>query len=140
MLMTQTTVQQGLATHYGCGWHGKRIGASGVTFYCTDPIAAHRTLPFGTIVKVTNKDPRSSNYNKSVLVMIFDRGPYAKNRIIDMSPRSLHTLAGKKVGGLKVQLEVVNTTYQCSFYACLKKLRNLSRVDDKKLSELLSSQ
>ncbi len=126
----------GLATHYGHGWDG-RMGASGIQVNSNDPVAAHRTLPFGTIIRVINNDPRSKLYGSSVTVIVFDRGPYGKGRILDMMPHSLWDLAGKKVGGLKVKIEVLDIRYQCTTYKCLAKKLKTRRITDERLLRLL---
>jgi rare lipoprotein A len=72
-------VQSGPASWYGPGFHGRKT-ASGETFNSNDMTAAHRTLPFGTKVRVTN-----SRTGKSVIVRINDRGPFIRGRIIDLS-------------------------------------------------------
>lgn len=136
-LFMATHVLSGNATHYGCGWNG-RTGASGITVNCHDPIAAHKTLPFGTIVKVVNDDPNSKHRGESTTVMIFDRGPYGKGRVVDMMPYSLWDIAGKKAGGLKVKIVVTDTRYQCSGYKCLPKKLGTTRMTDKKLLELIA--
>lgn len=71
--------QCGTASWYGPGFHGKQT-ASGERFNQNAMTAAHRTLPFGTVVTV--KDQRTG---KSVKVKINDRGPFHKGRIIDLS-------------------------------------------------------
>lgn len=71
--------QCGTASWYGPGFHGKKT-ASGTRFNQNAMTAAHKSLPFGTVVTV--KDQRTG---KSVQVTINDRGPYAKGRIIDLS-------------------------------------------------------
>jgi rare lipoprotein A len=71
--------QRGIATWYGGRFHGRRT-ASGEAFNAYTLTAAHRTLPFGTRVRVTNL-----NNGRSVIVRINDRGPYTKGRILDMS-------------------------------------------------------
>ena len=72
-------VQSGAASWYGPGFHGKRT-ANGERFNTNDLTAAHKTLPFGTKVQVTNE-----RTGKSVVVRINDRGPYAHGRVIDLS-------------------------------------------------------
>ena len=72
-------VEEGMASWYGKKFHGKKT-ASGERFNMYELTAAHRTLPFGTKVKVTNLEN-----NKSVVVRINDRGPHVKGRIIDLS-------------------------------------------------------
>ena len=69
----------GQASWYGPGFHGRRT-ANGETFNTNALTAAHRTLPFGTRVRVVNK-----RTGRSVVVRINDRGPYAHGRIIDLS-------------------------------------------------------
>src|SRR3954449_5631169 len=71
--------QKGVASWYGPGFHGKKT-ANGERFNTYDLTAAHKTLPFGTQVRVTN-----GRTGKSVMVRINDRGPYAHGRVIDLS-------------------------------------------------------
>lgn len=80
----------GQASYYGPKFHG-RMTASGEAFNMYEYTAAHRTLPFGTILKVTNL----SN-GKSVTVKVNDRGPFKKNRVLDLSYS-----AAKKIGMLQ---------------------------------------
>jgi peptidoglycan lytic transglycosylase len=69
-------IQSGAASWYGPGFHGKRT-ANGERFNTNDLTAAHRTLPFGAKVRVTNE-----RTGRSVVVRINDRGPYAHGRVI----------------------------------------------------------
>ena len=69
----------GLASWYGPGFHGRRT-ASGETFNTNALTAAHRTLPFGTQVRVVNQ-----HNGRSVVVRINDRGPFSHGRLIDLS-------------------------------------------------------
>jgi len=92
-------VQIGYATWYGPGFHGKKT-ASGEIFNMYDLTAAHRTLPFGTIVKVTNL-----RNGKSVIVRINDRGPFANQAIIDLSYKAAKMIDLK--GKEKVKIEVI---------------------------------
>jgi rare lipoprotein A len=78
--------QSGKASWYGPGFHGRRT-ASGERFNTNDMTAAHKTLPFGTKVKVTNK-----RTGQSVVVRINDRGPYAHGRVIDLSRASARAI------------------------------------------------
>jgi rare lipoprotein A len=91
--------QTGVASWYGKSHHG-RTTANGEKFDMEALTAAHRTLPFGTIVKVTNL----SN-NRSVNVRINDRGPYAAGRIIDLSARAARDLGIGENGVARVRLE-----------------------------------
>src|SRR5829696_6975916 len=71
-------LQKGVASWYGPGFHGKKT-ANGERFNTNDLTAAHKILPFGTQLRVTNE-----RTGKSV-VRITDRGPYAHGRVIDLS-------------------------------------------------------
>lgn len=83
-------------------WHGGTSRtATGGHWTPEEMVAAHKTLPFGTKVKVTNK----KNF-KSVIVTIKDRGPYIKGRIIDVSVRAARELAMYEAGAVPVTLEV----------------------------------
>jgi len=75
------------ASYYGGKYHG-RLTASGERFNMHAMTAAHRSLPFGTRVRVTNLDN-----GKSVVVRINDRGPFVRGRVIDLS-----RAAAKKIG------------------------------------------
>jgi len=78
--------QVGRASWYGPGFHGRRT-ASGETFNAGAYTAAHRTLPFGTRLRVVNK-----NNGRAVVVRINDRGPFHGNRIIDLSRASAQAI------------------------------------------------
>jgi rare lipoprotein A len=80
------SAQSGVASWYGPGFHGKKT-ASGERFNTGSYTAAHRSLPFGTRVKVTNV-----RNGKSVVVRINDRGPFAHGRIIDLSKASANAI------------------------------------------------
>ncbi|MDP8917577.1 MAG: septal ring lytic transglycosylase RlpA family protein [Pseudomonadota bacterium] len=89
-------VQSGRASWYGPGFHGRRT-ASGETFNTNALTAAHRTLPFGTKVRVVNKTT-----GKSVIVRINDRGPYAHGRVIDLSKASAQAIGISGVASVTV--------------------------------------
>lgn len=91
---------QGRASWYGPGFHGRRT-ASGERFDQYALTAAHKTLPFGTQVRVTNV-----NNGRSVVVRINDRGPYAHGRVIDLSKGSAQQigLVGSGVGTVKLEV------------------------------------
>ena len=91
--------QKGVATYYADRFHGRKT-ASGVKYDKAAMTAAHKTLPLGTKVRVTNL-----NSGESVDVEINDRGPYVKGRVIDLSKRAAAELG---IGGMAhVQLEVI---------------------------------
>ncbi len=91
----------GKASYYAMKYQF-RTTASGETFNNYAATAAHKTLPFGTMVRVTNR----AN-NKSVVVKINDRGPFIKGRIIDLSRSSFAKIADLKVGVIDVTVEVI---------------------------------
>jgi rare lipoprotein A len=78
--------ESGIASWYGPGFHGKRT-ASGERFNTNELTAAHKTLPFGTRVRV-----KSQVNGKQVVVRINDRGPFIKGRIIDLSQAAAQAL------------------------------------------------
>lgn len=91
-------LEDGVASWYGPGFQGKTT-ANGEKFNTNDFTAAHRTVPFGTHIKVVN-----SLNGKSVIVRINDRGPYAKNRIIDLSQAAARELEMIEKGTASVTL------------------------------------
>ena len=97
--------QIGSATFYAFRFHGRKT-ASGRIFDINKNMAAHRTYPFGTVVRVTNLSNK-----QSVNVVIVDRGPYGRNRrvaaIIDLSPAAAEKLDIIKRGHARVKLEVL---------------------------------
>jgi rare lipoprotein A len=94
-------VEVGYAAWYGPGFHGKRT-ASGEIYNMYDLTAAHKTLPFGTIVKVYNLEN-----GRSVVVRINDRGPFVKGRIIDLSYGAAKKLGMIEKGVVRVRIEVI---------------------------------
>ena len=97
--------QIGDATLYAARFEGRKT-ASGLIFDGDKALAAHRTYPFGTVVRVTYL-----RNGRSVTVVIVDRGPYGKNRregaIIDLSPASAKKLGMFQLGQARVKLEVL---------------------------------
>lgn len=117
---TPGTMQHGKASWYGSDFHGGPT-ASGLAYDMHTFTAAHRTLPIGTVVKVTDKDN-----GKSVMVCVTDRGPFVPGRIIDLSYAAADQLDladGRGVG--TVAIEVIsddsgrplaaNTAYYVSY-------------------------
>lgn len=91
-------VTTGIASYYGKEFHGRKT-ANGEIFDMNSLTAAHRTLPFGTIVKVINV----AN-NKEVTVRINDRGPFIKGRIIDLSYGAAAEIDLLSVGQVKLEI------------------------------------
>ena len=92
----------GKASWYGTDFHGGPT-ASGIKYDMYTFTAAHRTLPMGTVVKVTTQDS-----GKSVMVCVTDRGPYVRGRIIDLSYAAATQLDLRHKGVGDVKLEVVS--------------------------------
>jgi rare lipoprotein A (peptidoglycan hydrolase) len=93
-----TSSQSGMASYYGSE-SGSQT-ASGQRFNPSAMTAAHRTLPFGTKVRVTNK-----NNGRSVIVTINDRGPFIRGRIIDLSTAAAGVIGMKGAGVARVTVE-----------------------------------
>lgn len=93
--------EEGLASYYHGRFHGRK-SSSGRAHSRDELVAAHRTYPFGTFLRVTNL----SNM-KSVIVCVTDRGPHRRKRIIDVSEYAAELLDFKKKGVVRVRLEVV---------------------------------
>jgi hypothetical protein len=94
----------GMASWYGPGFHGRR-SANGSRFNMYDLTAAHRSLPFGSRVRVTNR-----KNGRSVVVKITDRGPYAHGRLIDLSKAAAQAIGMLGSGTAPVALELVTKT------------------------------
>ena len=92
----------GKASYYSSDLHNSKT-ASGVGYDMYTFTAAHRTLPLGTVVRVTDEQS-----GKSVMVCVNDRGPYARGRIIDLSYAAADKLDMRQRGVGKVRLEVVS--------------------------------
>ncbi len=109
----------GIASHYASRFH-KRRTANGERFNMYKFSAAHRNLPFGTILRVTNIAT-----NKKVLVRINDRGPYVGKRILDLSYQSAKYIGGMGLPKVKIEgfldkkflVKDIKDTAQSYFYA-----------------------
>ena len=91
----------GFASFYGSEFHGRRT-ASGDRYDEDELSAAHRTLPFGTRVRLTNL-----KNGRTVVVTITDRGPFRRGRIVDVSKRAARELGFLRAGVARVRLEVL---------------------------------
>ena len=94
--------EEGAASYYADSLHGNST-ASGEPYDRNEMTAAHRTLAFGTKVRVTNLEN-----GKSVVVRINDRGPHAESRIIDLSGAAAEKLGMVDAGEATVRIEVDN--------------------------------
>lgn len=91
--------ETGMASWYGPGFHGNKT-ANGESFDKYDLTAAHRTLPMPSIIRVTNL----SN-GKSVNLRVNDRGPFSRNRIVDVSKKAAQVLGFQAQGTAKVRVQ-----------------------------------
>lgn len=98
--------ETGIASWYGPGFHAKST-ANGERYDQNDMTAAHRTLPMPSIVRVTNLEN-----GRSIVVRVNDRGPFANNRIIDMSKRGAEALGFIGRGTARVQVEIMKAESQ----------------------------
>lgn len=94
--------QTGMASYYANKFNGRRT-ANGDVFSNKKMTAAHRTLPFGTLVEVTNL-----RNGRSVVVRINDRGPYAHPRVLDLSSAAAKKIGMHRSGVAKVKIAILN--------------------------------
>lgn len=94
-------VEQGTASFYAQKYHG-RPTASGEIFDQAALTASHRSLDFGSKVRVTNRDN-----GRSVVVRVNDRGPFVRGRVIDLSRTAFAEIADPRVGLVPVTVEVL---------------------------------
>lgn len=94
--------QEGLASYYGKEFDGRRT-SNGEIFHKDDLTAAHRTYPFGTIIRVTNL-----KNGGQVEVRVNDRGPQKPERIIDLSYGAAKVIGLDRMGLARVKLEVLD--------------------------------
>jgi rare lipoprotein A len=93
--------EEGIASWYGKNFHGRQT-ASGERYDMNELTAAHKSLPFGTRVRVTNLDN-----GRQVVVRINDRGPFIKGRIIDLSRAAAQKVDLVNAGTARVRIEVI---------------------------------
>jgi rare lipoprotein A len=94
-------VEEGTASWYGIPFHGRRA-ANGEIFDMNSLVAAHRTLPFGSILRVTNL-----NNGRDVQVRVIDRGPFVGDRIIDLARAAAVALDMIGAGTAPVRIELL---------------------------------
>ena len=101
MERTADNISTGVVSWYGGKFHGRKT-ASGEKYDKHELTAAHKSLPFGTKVKVTN-----IRNGKSVVVEINDRGPYAKSRVLDLSQAAFSEIGHTNTGVMQVEYEII---------------------------------
>jgi rare lipoprotein A len=117
--------EEGNASWYGKPFDGRR-SSNGEIYDMHKLTAAHRTLPFDTMVRVTNL-----NNGKSTIVRITDRGPFIENRVIDLSFAAAHEIESVGPGVVPVRLEVLGNVDVTSGYFTVQvgAFRNLSNAE-----------
>ena len=105
-LPAQRPPEVGKASYYADRFEGRRT-ASGAIYQHSNMTAAHRTLPFGTVVKVMNLKNK-----RDVIVTINDRGPFVRGRIIDLSRSAAQALGFVKEGIAEVSVVVISDDRQ----------------------------
>lgn len=111
------SVLHGKASYYYGRWIG-RLTANGEIYRASDVTAAHKTLPFNTMVRVTNL-----KNGKSVIVRINNRGPFIKGRILDLSLVAAQRIDMTKAGVVPVKAEI------------LRKIEVVPKIDKRKAAE-----
>ena len=96
-------VETGIASWYGAPYHNRRA-SNGEVYDMHAMTAAHRTLPLGSIVRVTNLESK-----QSAIVRITDRGPFIEGRIVDLSEAAAEKVGMLQKGTVQVELEVLKT-------------------------------
>lgn len=137
------STQTGLASWYGIEEHNN-YAASGERFSKHDYTAAHKTLPMGTVVRVTNLEN-----GRDVIVKINDRGPFIGDRIIDLSHAPAQSIDMVQKGVVKVKVEVVSTpstktsnyftpeyTVQVASYSNMSSANNVKRTLDRQYNNV----
>jgi rare lipoprotein A len=100
-ISTKNAYQVGRASFYGKRFHGRRT-AKGDIFDVTRMTAAHRVLPLGTVIKVTNLEN-----GRIVELEVNDRGPFSRRRVLDVSLEAARRLDMVRKGSAKVMIEIV---------------------------------
>jgi rare lipoprotein A len=97
----QSTSRTWKCSYYGRDFHGRKT-ANGEVFNMYEVSCAHKTLPFNTILKVTN--PKN---NRSITVRVNDRGPYVDGRDLDLSYAAMRKLGGLADGVIEAEVKIV---------------------------------
>jgi rare lipoprotein A len=106
--------EEGNASWYGAPFHGRRA-SNGEVYDMNKMTAAHRTLPFGTVVRVKNM-----TNGKTATVRITDRGPFVGNRIIDLSFAAAKEIESVGPGVVPVQLEILSAIDPSAGFFCVQ--------------------
>jgi rare lipoprotein A len=102
-IYSQETIIKGKVSYYANKFHGRKT-ASGKRFDNTKLTCAHKTLPFGTLLKIIN--PMDGRF---VIVEVIDRGPYIKKRVVDLSRSAFLKIGSLEKGILNVEIETIDS-------------------------------
>lgn len=102
-IYSQETTIKGKVSYYANKFHGRKT-ASGKRFDNTKLTCAHKTLPFGTFLKIIN--PMDGRF---VIVEVIDRGPYIKKRVVDLSRSAFLKIGSLEKGILDVEIEKIDS-------------------------------
>lgn len=102
-IYSQETTIKGKVSYYANKFHGRKT-ASGKRFDNTKLTCAHKTLPFGTLLKIIN--PMDGRF---VIVEVIDRGPYIKKRVVDLSRSAFLKIGSLEKGILNVEIEKIDS-------------------------------
>jgi rare lipoprotein A len=125
--------EEGEASWYGAPFHGRRA-SNGETYDMNKMTAAHRTLPFNTVVRVTNM-----TNGKSTRVRITDRGPFVGNRIIDLSFAAAKEIESVGPGVVRVRLDILSAIDPNAGYFCVQIGAFRERVNAERMRTRLST-
>jgi rare lipoprotein A len=126
-------MEEGNASWYGAPFHGRRA-SNGEVYDMHKLTAAHRTLPFDTVVRVTNL-----NNGKSTVVRITDRGPFVGNRIIDLSLAAAREIESVGPGIVPVRLEILSSIDPTEGFFCVQIGAFRGRENAERVRERLSA-
>lgn len=99
---SDATVEVGFASYYGREFQGRRT-ANGERYDATELTAAHRSLPFGTLLRITHL-----GNGREVVLRVNDRGPHVRGRLVDVSLRAARELGFVRDGLARVRVEVLD--------------------------------
>jgi rare lipoprotein A len=125
--------EEGNASWYGAPFHGRRA-SNGEIYDMNKLTAAHRTLPFETVVRVTNL-----NNGKTTTVRVTDRGPFVDNRIIDLSQAAAREIESIGPGVVPVRLEVLGNVDVSAGFFTVQVAAFRERANAERLRERLSA-
>jgi rare lipoprotein A len=123
---------EGLASYYAEPYHGRKTASGEIFDTYKDLTAAHRTLPFNTMVRVTNK-----TNGREVDVRINDRGPFVQGRVIDLSVRAAREIDLMRPGVAPVSLKILkvaDVTKSQAFAVQVGSFENKSKAEELKKS------